>query len=371
MKIVFLARYLPAEGSTTHMYSIAERLVERGHKMYIFSRGAGEDQSAIKLFEKTKLNGVSFVKIPFPLNIKYNLLGKISQLLSYIFATPYALYKLLKIKPDVIHAHYPVTTYLASIYRLITGKKYIVTHHTMGIPQHILNRKADYAIAISRELQNYLVSSYNYKETDVKLIFNGVSKQKFSRDRDSSLISKESFNISSDKLILGFIGSVSYQKGIDVLINALTHCKELKIHLLLLGNGKISWAQQLIDENEITDMVTLIPFRDPIGFYAAIDVLILPSRREGFPLVPIEAMMMNTPVIRSNVEGAHDQIIEGINGYIFESENHLQLAKIIEKIALNPEVLVYLGENAHKHAIKNFSEDIMIDKLLDVYSLTE
>ncbi len=370
MKIVFLARYLPAEGSTTLMYSIAENLIERGHEVYLFSSGPDDDPSAIHLYEKAKSRGINFVKVPFPRNIKNNLFGKVSQLLSYVYATPNVLVKLFSIKPDVIHAHYPVTTYVASLYRSLTGKKYIVTHHIMGIPKHPFNRKADYVVAISRELQDYLITYYNYKESEVKLIFNGVSEKKFSIEKETGIVEKEMFNLSSDKLIFGFVGSVSKRKGIDVLIKAFSHCKHLKVHLLILGDGKITWAQQVIDEHGITNMVTLIPFREPKEIYNIIQVLILPSRIEGFPLVPIEAMMMKKPVIRSNVEGSCDQIIDGFNGYIFESENHAQLANIIEKVALNPDELVALGENAYHHALTNFSEDLMIDKLLDAYNLT-
>ena len=368
MKIVLLARYLPAEGSTTHMYSIAENLIDRGHHVYILSNGPDSDPSAVKLYETTKMKGVNFIDIPFPLKIKNTIMGKISQLLSYLYATPFALSQLYKIKPDVIHAHYPVTTYLASIYRFFTGKKYIVTHHIMGIPKHPFNRKADYVVAISRELRDYLMTYYSYKDEEVKLIFNGVSDKKFSHQTDNS--SREDFKIPSNKVLFGFVGAVSYRKGVDVLIKAFAECKHLHIHLVILGNGKINWLNDMIQEYQLETMVTAIPFRDPNNIYNLIDVLILPSRKEGFPLVPIEAMMMRKPVIRSNSEGSHDQIIEGYNGYIFESENHEQLSKLIEKIALNPEQLEDLSKNAHTHAMTHFSEDIMVDKLLEVYNQT-
>jgi glycosyltransferase involved in cell wall biosynthesis len=241
----------------------------------------------------------------------------------------------------------------------------------MGIPKHPLNRKADYVIAISRELQDYLIKSYNYAENQVKLIFNGVSEKKFAISNNQSSESKILFNIPSDRVVFGAVGSVSFRKGIDVLIKAIARCKHLKIHLIVLGDGEISWLNELIEDNGISEMVTIIPFRDPKEIYNAMDVLILPSRKEGFPLVPIEAMMMKKPVIRSNVEGAYDQIIDGFNGYIFDSENDVQLAAIIEKMSLNPEILPVLGENAYNHAITNFTEDTMVDKLLDVYKLTQ
>lgn len=370
MKIIFLARYLPAEGSTTHMYATAKRLIERGHDVYILSRGPGDDPSAIKIFEKTKLEGVQFVKLPFPLFKKINLFTRSQQLASYIFAIPFALFQLFKIKPDVVHAHYPVTTYLAVLYRSLTRKKFIVTHHITGIPKHILNRKADYAIAISRELEEDLISSYKYDKSQVKLIFNGVRDHKTRLENNDILKLKGTYGIPQQTIIFGFVGSISHRKGLDIIVKAFSQCKHLKIYLIVLGNGETDWLNQLINENQIGDMVTLIPFRDPTEIYSMIDVLILPSRQEGFPLVPLEAMMMKKPVIRSNIQGASDQVIDGINGYLFESENDLELARVIEKVALNPNLLIDLGKNAYKHAVTNFSENSMIDKMLELYDMT-
>ncbi|OBX25899.1 glycosyltransferase involved in cell wall biosynthesis [Gelidibacter algens] len=370
MKIVFLARYLPAEGSTTHMYSAAKNLIERGHKVYILSRGPGDDSSAVNLYEKAERDGVQFVKLPFPLFKKINLFSRSQQLASYIFATPVTLFHLFKIKPDVVHAHYPVTTYLAAMYKKLTGKKFIVTHHITEIPRHLLNRKADYVIAISRELEKHLITSYKYDKDQVKLIFNGVRDHHITLENNANFSLRESYGIPQDTVLFGFVGTISHRKGVDIIIKAFSHCKHLKIHFVALGNGEIDWLHQLIKDNHVCDMVTLIPFRDPTDIYHMMDVLILPSRQEGFPLVPLEAMMMKKPVVRSNIQGATDQILEGINGYLFESEDHLQLAQIIEKIVLDPKSLIDLGENAYKHAVNNFSENTMIDNMLVLYDKT-
>ena len=370
MKIIFLARFLPAEGSTTHMYAVAKNLIERGHEVYILSRGPGDDPSAIYIFEKTKLEGVKFVKLPFPLFKKISLFTKSQQLVSYIFAIPFTLFQLFKLKPDVVHVHYPVTTYLAAIYRFLTSKKFIVTHHITGIPKHLLNRKGDYVIAISRELEEDLISSYKYDKNQVKLIFNGVRDHNISQVNNYVSVLRQTYGIPQDTVLFGFVGSISHRKGLDIIVKAFSNCKHLKIHLIVLGNGEVDWLNQLINEHEIGEMTTLIPFRDPTDIYYMMDALILPSRQEGFPLVPLEAMMMKKPVIRSNIQGADDQIIDGINGFLFESENHLQLANIIEKIALNQNMLMDLGNNAYNHAVTNFSENYMIDKMLEVYDMT-
>jgi hypothetical protein len=57
-----------------------------------------------------------------------------------------------KIKPDVVHVHYPVTSYIATFYQSFTGTKFITTFIFSGILKHTLHKEADFVIAIS---QNY------------------------------------------------------------------------------------------------------------------------------------------------------------------------------------------------------------------------
>ncbi len=370
MKIVLLARYLPAEGSTTHMYSVAENLVERGHTVYMLSRGPGKDASAMQLYHQIKSRGVNFITLPFPLYNKINLITQFNQLLHYLFAVPIALFYFFKLKPDVIHAHYPVTTYLASIYRGLTGKKFIVTYHNMHIPRHLLNRKADYAIAISRELEEDLVANYGYQKTEVVRIYNGV------KDRNCILMPqgiqnlKKAYHIPLEPMLFGFVGTLNHRKGIDVFLKAMQRCAHLNVHGVILGDGKDKAMENFVREHHLEERLTFIPFRDPSDIYNMMDVLILPSRVEGFPLVPLEAMMMKTPVIRSNIEGAKDQIQDGVNGYLFESEDDDELAKIIEELSSDPKRLSLMGEHAFAHVKGHFSEDMMVDKMLKVYRRT-
>jgi glycosyltransferase involved in cell wall biosynthesis len=78
-------------------------------------------------------------------------------------------------------------------------------------------------------------------------------------------------------------------------------------------------------------------------------------------------MMMGVPTIRSNVEGASDQIENGINGYIFENENPIELSKYISLLVQNKKLRKDIGGKGTIIAINKFSEDIMMDKLIQVY----
>lgn len=75
MKVVFLARYLPQEGSTTHMYTLAKGLIDRGHEIHVVSAGPKQDESAIKIYREMIDYGIKHHKVGFPLKKKFESTG--------------------------------------------------------------------------------------------------------------------------------------------------------------------------------------------------------------------------------------------------------------------------------------------------------
>lgn len=355
-----------------HIYALAIGLLNRGHDVHIVSGGPSDNNSAIKIFADTVEYGVKHHQVGFPLQSNQRLSGKVKQLYQYITATPKALYILFTLQPDVIHVHYPVTSYIARIFCVITGKKFITTHHTSGIPKHPLHKKADYAIAISSDLKNELHEKFHYNNKQISLIFNGVSKEKFCRTINSNerLNRKQKLNLPTDKVIIGYLGSFIHRKGIDILLDASRFLDKEYFHLVLVGDGDSDRVASIVEKLSLVDNVTLFPYQDPVKFYEVFDIFTLPSRKEGFPLVSIEAMMMGIPTIRSDVEGAKDQIDHGIDGYLFKSEDSLELYKHMHLLIYNDKLRMKIGKKAKVKALNFFSEEIMIEKLLELYEKT-
>jgi len=371
MKILFLARYLPQEGSTTHIYTLSKELIKRGHEVHLMSSGPSNEDAAVNIFNEAIEMGMKHHIIGFPNSPKFNLIGKFTQLIKYILASPKALYIMHKIKPDVVHVHYPVTSYIAKLYKMLTGKKFVTTHHISGIPKHPLHKKADYVVAISQELKKELVEKFSYSDNQIRLIFNGVSAEVFDRvvDEQKKFMIRKELSLPNDMPIIGFVGSLNYRKGIDVLLEACSLI-DGNFHITLLGDGDNNWVNSLIEKNDLKGKVSIFPFQNPINFYSIFDVFVLPSRKEGFPLVPLEAMMMGVPTIRSNVEGSSDQIINGVNGYIFKSEDSKELAEYIKLLLDDEKLRNNMANNAKNQAKSKFTEKIMMDKLIDLYKET-
>jgi len=370
MKVVFLARYLPAEGSTVQMYSLATGLIERNNEVHVLSAGPGEDVAAKKLFSHSEEGGVQHQRVGFPLRPSFSPIGKLIQLFTYFTALPRALWLLFRIRPDIVHVHYPVTSFIAKIFGLITHTPFVVTHHTMGIPRHPLNWRGDAAIAISSDLERDLVERVGYSPVAVHRVFNGVDTDRFqppsAQDRAAA---RAMLGLPSDEMLILFVGSIEHHKGLDVLLDALSRCEVPRPRAVIMGDGDDAWLRRETLTHGVEDSVIRLPFSDPLSAYQAADMFVLPSRREGFPLVSVEAMACGLPVIRSNTGGATDQIDHGETGLLFPSEDANALHACIQQLGNDSDLREVLGAAAARKARSLFSRDAMTEATLGVYGL--
>ena len=367
MKVCLFARVLPQDGATIHLYSVASALVERGHEVHIFSSGPRKEKAAIELFKEIQDKGVKHHKILFPNKKSISKFGTFIQLLHYIIATPQALAILLRIKPDVIHVHYPVTSYIANFYKKLTGKKYIMTYHAANIPRHPLHINSDYVIAISNLMLHQLTEIHKYRPEQIEFIHLGVADRfdnKPSKDKKVQL--KEKNGINNGKTIVGFVGTLLKAKGLEDLFKSCQGYRDT-VHLVFLGDGDILCMDSLIKKYDMKDNVSVFGFQDPIEFYSMYDIFVLPSYSEGFGTVAAEAMMMGLPVIRTNTGGADEQIDHGENGFIYTARDVDALKKYINLLVTDEELNANISIKAQRKAIEIFGEDTMIDRILEVY----
>lgn len=371
MKIILLAKFLRKDGASTHIYTLAREFDERGHEVHIISAGPTKDKNAMDLFNSSMVGNIKHHKVMFPCYAKFDFFSKIMQLGRYICVAPQVFYLMKKINPDIIHVHYPVTSYVAWLYCKLTNKKFVTTYHITGIQSQILHKKANAAIAISSELKKELKEKWEYEEENIHMVFNGVDKKRFSKiiSNNEKTHIKSKLNIPNNKLIIGFVGTYEYKKGIDILIEACSKIDKEKFHIVLVGDGDRDYIVNCINKFNMQDNVSLHEFQDPVKFYSIFDIFVLPSRNEGFPLVALEAMMMETAVIRSDVSGAYDMINHKVDGYIFQNENIEDLKRDIEELIHDDKLRKRIAKRAREKALKNFSEEVMVENMLSKYEI--
>jgi glycosyltransferase involved in cell wall biosynthesis len=160
----------------------------------------------------------------------------------------------------------------------------------------------------------------------------------------------------NNPIVFGYLGRNDYDKGTDILLQAY---KIKKFTLVLAGYFENSEFLKY-------DVEYLGFIKDKKVFFDKIDVLILPSRREGLPEVILESFSFGIPVIASNVGGIPEIVKENYNGFLFESENVNQLIEKIEFIEKNPKIILEISKNCVKTIEEKFLPEHMLERILKV-----
>ena len=107
-------------------------------------------------------------------------------------------------------------------------------------------------------------------------------------------------------------------------------------------------------------------------WYAASDIVVMPSRAEAAAVVALEAMSLSKPVIASRVGGIPEVVIDGETGVLVEPDSPYELASAIRDLVIDPERARQLGEAGGKRVREHFTEKQMVDAYIDLFEkLTE
>ena len=154
--------------------------------------------------------------------------------------------------------------------------------------------------------------------------------------------------------VLGTLARLDRIKGIDVLLRALVELPTVRLRLVGEGPDRdelVALAATL----DVTDRVEFLPWTDdPHAALAAIDVLVLPSRNEGFPLSIVEAMLAGRPVVATDV-GSVAEAVTPQTGAVVPADDVAALSGAIAPLASDPELRARLGAAGRARALERFT----------------
>ena len=175
---------------------------------------------------------------------------------------------------------------------------------------------------------------------------------------------RNKYNIKDDIFIFGFVGRITKDKGINELLEATRNFlgKYTDSVLLIVGTqehkGLIS--EELLEWSQKEKRVIYCGTTNEVEkYYAAMDSFILPSYREGFGSVVIEAEAMGIPVIVSNIPGPTEAMISNVTGLIVKKADTYSLENAMIELYLNREKLSMMSIAAKKFAIEKFNAKVL------------
>jgi glycosyltransferase involved in cell wall biosynthesis len=289
---------------------------------------------------------------------------------------PGLLWQLFRIrKPSLFHlhmaqAHVPEIVWLVAKLR---GIPYIVHFHLdversgkLGfifdwwkrwiLPR--IMRDAAMVITLSQDQSALIHNRYKVSLDKIRYIGNGVSEKFLDIGRI-----KRNFH---SPLRLLFVGRLALQKRPERLIEAMSLVTS-NVILNMVGDGEDKAELEKLTEKSVLKNVTFSGRLDGeklLDAYNSADVFVLPSDKEGMPLVLLEAMATGLPIIGSDVLGIHE-LIEDV-GILVENPSPETFAQEIDKLAQNPNKLNELSASSYKKA-SMYSWKNLVEQLEEVY----
>ena len=191
------------------------------------------------------------------------------------------------------------------------------------------------------------------------VIYNGVDFDKFTPDVQGEFV-RDRHNLHGNPLIL-FVGVFKIRKRIPNLLYAMVEIiKEIPNAKLLIVGGRWGYEgalRNLVSEWRLEDNVIFagkVADDELPAYYAAADVVAVPSSYEGFPVVVLEAMASGKPIVASKVSGIPEAVIDNETGFLIEKDNVKQLAEKIVILLKDPIKREKMGKAARERVIENF-----------------
>ena len=155
--------------------------------------------------------------------------------------------------------------------------------------------------------------------------------------------------------VLGFVGRFSNDKGAEELLRCAEILLQTKTIFTLLVIGPIEGNKEFLKIlRGFNNVVITGPVTDVAPYYSPMDLLILPTHREGFPNAVLEAAASGVPSITTDATGAIDSVIHGKTGMIVPRRDGVALADAVKCLLAEPHRLKEMGRNARTWARSNF-----------------
>jgi glycosyltransferase involved in cell wall biosynthesis len=226
-------------------------------------------------------------------------------------------------------------------------------------------------VPIAHEMVDAVESEGLDKKSKCEVMLNGsacgVDLQKFDPEKwpNSRSRIRNKYRISEEGIVIGVVARLTGEKGINELVSTFAEIAEeiSNVYLLILGGQEEKDKLRPDTEGilETHPRIRAVGWQEnPIPYYMAMDIFCLPTYREGFGKVNLEAQAMMLPVVSTNVIGPRESVDHGQTGFLVEPKNSKALVESLKKLVLDSELRKNMGRNGRKRIEQMFdSKDVI------------
>lgn len=301
---------------------------------------------------------------------------------------------LRRIRPDIVHAHTPKGGLLGMLAAWLVRAP-VRIYHMRGLPfvsasgakrrllrstEIVSCRLSHQVLCVSHSLREVAIAERLCPASKIKVLAggsgNGVDAAgRFDPGRlpeDAGQQRRDSLGIPGDAVVIGFVGRIVRDKGLHELAEAWTALREEfpALHLVVVGpfepqDPLSPEVARLLHEDERIHLTG--PVIDIPTIYAAVDIVALPTYREGLPNVPLEAAAMCKPVVATRIPGCVDAIADGETGILVRPRDGQALATALRQYVADPALRSQHGQAGRRRVLRNFRQETIWEALYQEY----
>lgn len=305
------------------------------------------------------------------------------------------LWRLMReLRPDLVHAHTPKGGLLGMIAATLAGVP-VRVYHMRGLPmmtavglrrrllsvtERVACRLAHRVLCVSHSVREVAIAEGLCAPEKISVLLGGSGNGVDAAGRfdpaclppDACAVTRRRFGIPGDAVVVGFVGRLVRDKGILELAAAWRglRARHPDARLLLVGPFEpqdpvppdVEAALRADPRVHLAGMDWDTP-----PLYAAMDVVVLPTYREGFPNVPLEAAAMALPVVATRIPGCADAVADGLTGTLVPPRDAAALEAAIETYLVDAEARRKHGGSGRERVLREFRQEAIWEALHGEY----
>jgi glycosyltransferase involved in cell wall biosynthesis len=247
------------------------------------------------------------------------------------------------------------------------------------LTERIACRCAHQVICVSESLQRKAIDLGVVSSRDTSVLasgsYTGIDPSRFAPTADvlsRARRIREDLLIEPKTPVIGFVGRLTKDKGVSELVQACfalrSHFPELR--LLLVGDMEEGDPLPVATRHQIESEAWIIRtgfVQDLVPYYYIMDILGLPTHREGFSNVALEAQACGKPVISTRATGAMDSVIDGVTGILVPVGDSRALSNALNLLLTDPSLAKAMGSAGRAWVLREFPQEKIWDALVEEY----
>jgi glycosyltransferase involved in cell wall biosynthesis len=260
--------------------------------------------------------------------------------------------------------------HIATCHGFISNDRHLVLYNRLD---RFVLRFCDRIIAVSGTIKNDLLKN-GIPRSRIVVIKNAVGTScRNHASGDARLKKREEIGAAPEERVVGYVGRLSPEKGVNFLIDAAKALKDSgqRFRILLLGDGpKRKTLEEQVAAMGLSHHVLFAGFQAEVqDWLPALDCFVLPSLTEGTPMALLEAMSFGIPVIAARVGGVPGIIEDGVNGMLMNPHDPAQLGERLEALFQSPSLRERLGKEAMSTVLREYNVRDWCRKIESQYEL--